>query len=54
MSDAIREALAEHLFTMFANPPAEWSEASDGRKDLWRKYADWTLAVIANASEVTR
>jgi hypothetical protein len=35
-----REALAQFLFERFATPPREWADAPEGRRELWRRYAD--------------
>jgi hypothetical protein len=32
--------IAEHLYAMFANPPGQWSEASEDLKGVWCRYAD--------------
>jgi hypothetical protein len=47
-----REALAEHLHDRFARYEGddwpEWSNIPEGRKDVWRRYADDAIAALSS------
>jgi hypothetical protein len=46
MSD--REAIAQYLYEKFG-PTVDWTEITEGRKNLWRGYAEEVRAVRTSA-----